>query len=431
MSAAHATPSGPVPDGSAPDGSAPGALARLIGPLGRDGFLERHWERAPLHVGRDRADHFADLVSVAAIEVLLARGEVRFPDLQLLRTGAPVPVEDYTDAAGHALARRVAHHHAEGATLVLSQAHRRLDALGALVRDLEHELGWRCQANVYLSPPGGSGFAPHHDTHDVFVLQAAGRKTFRFHTGGVDLPFPDERYDPTLAGPRDLEASVELGPGDTLYIPRGVAHDAVAADDGASLHVTLGVFPIVVRDLLIEAVRVAAERDVALRRSVAPDARSAGPDLPDGSDPAGREALVAALVAGLGGDAIAVALSRLRDEVAIGSVPDARGLLAASAPGPEPDVETVLVVDPAAPVRLERLGRSARLRRAGEVLEFDGAGAEAIEALLARGRLAVGELPGLAPERRVGFARRLLAQGICRAERPGHPPPVAGSVPVR
>ena len=401
MSAVSASSSEPAPSG---------ALARLVGPLAVDEFLDAHWERAPLHVGRDRAGHFADLVSVGAIEAALSRGEPSFPDAQLVRAGTPVPVEDYTDGNGRLLARRTAHHHRAGATLVLSQAHRRFGALATLVRDLEHELGWRCQANVYLSPPGGSGFAPHHDTHDVFVLQAAGRKTFRFHTGGVDLPFSDERYDPALSGARELGETIELGPGDTLYIPRGIAHDAVAHADAPSLHVTLGVFPVVLRDVLVEAVRIAAERDVELRRSVprrawlAADGRAA---------PALRDALGPALDGALADEVLALALSRLRDEVAVGSVPEARGLLGGTSPPAALGPDGTLVLDTSVPMRAERLGDALRLRRAGEVLEFTGEAAAAVEALLARGRVAVGELAMAAPERRASLAARLVDAGVC------------------
>ena len=412
MSAAE--PSPPVPTS---DAAPRGALGRMLDPLGVDDFFARHWEHDPLHVSREARDRFADLLSVEAIEAALSRGAMRFPDVQLTRAGTPVPAADYTDDAGRVLARRLAHHHARGATIVLSGAHRAFDALAGFVRDLQAELGWRCQANAYLSPPGNRGFAPHHDTHDVFVLQVAGRKTFRFHTGGVDLPFCDERYDPEAAGAREALEAIELGPGDTLYIPRGVAHDALAHADAPSLHVTVGVFPVVLRDAMLEAVRLAAERDVELRRSVPRDAwrRENGPG---GAASLGRLAasLGAAAGAALGPDALDEALSRLRDGASVDAVPDAAGLLSAPVDGAAVDPGARLVVDGASRAGLERVGDVVKLRRPGEVLELSGAAAAALEALFADGAAAADRLEGLDPERSAALARRLVELGVCRAE---------------
>ena len=36
-------------------------------------------------------------------------------------------------------------------------------------------------ANVYLTPPGTQGFAPHYDDVDVFLLQLEGKKEWRVY----------------------------------------------------------------------------------------------------------------------------------------------------------------------------------------------------------------------------------------------------------
>ena len=240
------------------------ALSRVLAPLAERAFFDTHWERGPVHVGRDDPDHFGDLLTLADIERVLSSRELRFPDVQLTRSGTPVPVEDYADAASRILPRRLIARHHDGATVVLSRAHDLFPPLNDLVRELETALGWRCQTNVYLSPPGNRGFGSHYDSHDVFILQVGGRKTFRFYSGGPELPFTDERYDPEATGERVPGEVIELAAGDTLYIPRGVLHDAVAHAGAPSLHVTLGVFPVVLRDVLRELVQVAAEREPAL-----------------------------------------------------------------------------------------------------------------------------------------------------------------------
>jgi len=413
----------PVPEPIADRDTAP-ALARLLDPLGASAFFGAHWERGPLHVDRADPARFDDLVSLEGIERLLSARELRFPDVQLSRAGTPVPPETYADEANRILPLRLGRLHRDGATVVLSRAHDLFPPLRDLVREVEAALGWRCQANVYLSPPGNRGFGSHYDTHDVFILQVAGRKTFRFQSGGVELPFCDERYDPESTGERVPGESIELAPGDTLYIPRGVLHDAVAHEDAASLHVTLGVFPVVLRDVLREAVQIAAERDVELRRAAPRAGADPGADPGAGSgsrstgerrDQAGKslgERLRTLLATALDEEVIDAAMSRLRDDAFLDGRPDCTGLLSGTRDPESLALDTSLVVRSGIAAALERRGAALKLRLPGEVLELDGPMARAVERLVADGGGAVGALSGLDDSRRLALAGQLLEHGV-------------------
>jgi bifunctional lysine-specific demethylase and histidyl-hydroxylase NO66 len=48
------------------------------------------------------------------------------------------------------------------------------DTVHALLATLEEEWGCMCGANVYLTPPGQQGFAPHYDDIEAFLLQIEG-----------------------------------------------------------------------------------------------------------------------------------------------------------------------------------------------------------------------------------------------------------------
>src|SRR5204862_283793 len=65
---------------------------------------------------------------------------------------------------------------ADGSTLVLQGLHRTWPPLVGFGTQLADELGHPVQINAYITPPQNQGFAPHHDVHDVFVLQVSGRK---------------------------------------------------------------------------------------------------------------------------------------------------------------------------------------------------------------------------------------------------------------
>ena len=59
-------------------------------------------------------------------------------------------------------------------------------------RDLADELGHATQCNAYVTPPGSQGFAPHHDTHDVFVLQVDGHKRWNIYEPLIRLPLKSQ-----------------------------------------------------------------------------------------------------------------------------------------------------------------------------------------------------------------------------------------------
>ena len=54
------------------------------------------------------------------------------------------------------------------------------------------------QANAYSTPRGSQGFAVHHDTHDVLVLQVAGEKRWQLYDPLLELPLKHQRYSSSL-----------------------------------------------------------------------------------------------------------------------------------------------------------------------------------------------------------------------------------------
>jgi hypothetical protein len=185
-------------------------------------------------------------------------------------------ITDLVDA--DAVSRR----HGEGATLVLNSLHRFWPPLIEFCRELAADLGHPTQCNAYVTPAGDAqGFAFHHDTHDVFVLQVDGRKRWQIHEPVVMLPTkgqPRSGADLVPDGQPPL-IDTELGPGDVLYLPRGFVH-AAQTTDSRSLHLTIGVLAITWYDVLRDVTELAAD-ELSFRHAlpVAPaDALAGDPD---------------------------------------------------------------------------------------------------------------------------------------------------------
>jgi hypothetical protein len=197
------------------------------------------------------------------------------PALRLVADGAPLPANEYTESItwrpgsfdGLARVDRVAAAHDAGATIVLQALHLHWHPAALYCRGLERELGFPVQANAYATPAAAQGFAVHHDTHDVFVLQVAGTKRWRIYEPVVELPLSSQRWSRELGDPGRPVDELTLQPGDTLYLPRGWPHEAVAQEDD-TLHLTIGLHPPTRLDALRAALEARAAEDPEFRRGI-------------------------------------------------------------------------------------------------------------------------------------------------------------------
>jgi hypothetical protein len=253
--------------------NAAAALARCLEPVDADTFFAEHWERRPLIVPRDEPGRFDDLVSEHDVERLVCSTAIRYPGFRLVQEGRQLNVGDYTSDVSWrppfthtADVPRVLAEWEAGATIVLQALHVSWHPLAVFCRALEEALGHGVQANAYYTPRGSQGFAVHHDTHDVLILQVAGEKRWLLYDPLLELPLKHQRYSRALGDHGEPTDDLVLKAGDSLYLPRGWLHQAeTSATD--SLHVTIGI----VSHTWLDAARAALEAcedEPAFRRGV-------------------------------------------------------------------------------------------------------------------------------------------------------------------
>lgn len=251
--------------------SGPFGLAGLIAPQDAAGFLDDVYERRALHVpGRD-PDRFRALISTAEIDRRLADEVFREGEASMARAEPKLAESAYINRQGVLDRGQAARLFQQGATLILPQLHTRVRALADLCRALEADLSAHVQTNIYLTPPNAQGFQTHYDNHCVFVLQVEGEKRWRLYDSPVGAPYRGERFTPGQYAAGEPSQELILKPGDVLYVPRGLMHDAVnEGSEGPSLHITTGVITRTWADFLLEAVSEAALRLPELRRALPP-----------------------------------------------------------------------------------------------------------------------------------------------------------------
>lgn len=436
------------------------SLASLLAPLDAETFAASHRESSPAVVARSSPDHYRalftpdDLDFVVSLGCLLNNSSVELLGARVTRPGAAGDeiaesnrvggthadevVRDQPEVASPRFPENVATVFAAyraGASVRVIGAHRYWKPLWTLCRELQQELSFPVRANAYLTPPGARGAELHYDTHDVFVLQIAGRKRWRVYRPVEPLALEHlpalatERredvefrrgarakrrvgLDRAACGEPVVEAALEAG--DLLYVPRAFVHEAESEAE-ASLHVSVGVHSLTWTDLLAVALGRRANVDERLRASLAPGfARGEG-------DARQIEDRARTLLADFAREASA---SEALAEIAANMSWDEQALCDGALFESSAEVEVVgtTLVE-------RRPGLNATLAREGQTVVLHGGHtsfsapaplADALDFVARTPRFRVAEVAGsLSEAGKIALARRLIRDGFLRAARAG------------
>ena len=289
------------------------AMQWLLSPMEMDKFLDDVFERRAALIRRTNNKHYyGDIMSTSDIERLLERG---------LKYGTEVDVTLYKDSKRLTINSNNAVDIKKGSDIEIDAGsegtiadpkvvwqrfqkdlcsvrilhpQRFLDSIWRFVAALDNF--WMCPvgSNAYLTPPQSQGFAPHWDDIDAFILQLEGQKRWRLYaptSSSHILPMRSSRdFNRDELG--DVILDVVLEPGDLLYLPRGMVHEAETVGEKASLHLTISAnqdrsYAALLQEILPRAVAMAAQKNVALRQTVTKDfLKLFGSVLPSAADPA-------------------------------------------------------------------------------------------------------------------------------------------------
>ncbi|MGE6221073.1 cupin domain-containing protein [Nubsella zeaxanthinifaciens] len=206
-------------------------LEEILFPLNLNDFFENYYLKKSVLVKSTDQMKFVELFSFKELNQVLNNNIDNFPTLKLVKEAKPL-FFDSPDS--------VIEHVKNGASLIIDQLQEYSETVRELCSSVSKRLSEPTQVNLYLSQPDIKAFDLHYDTHDVLILQIAGKKHWRVYDATIDNPvffmkehgiFPD-------GGQAYIDMDIEAG--DVLYIPRGHWHEALATD-GLSVHLTLGI----------------------------------------------------------------------------------------------------------------------------------------------------------------------------------------------
>lgn len=219
------------------------AFKWMIAPYNPDEFLNRIWEKKPLHIARNQPNYYKEIISTPIIDNMLRHENIQFTkniDVTSYVNGK----RETHNPEGRAHPHLVWDFYLNGCSIRLLNPQTyipKLHLLNATMQEFFHSF---VGANAYLTPPDSQGFAPHYDDIEAFILQIEGKKHWRIYkprSENETLPrISSKNFDQEEIGAPIME--VVLKAGDMLYFPRGYIHQGVTVDGEHSLHVTVSMY---------------------------------------------------------------------------------------------------------------------------------------------------------------------------------------------
>ncbi|XP_031573036.1 ribosomal oxygenase 1-like [Actinia tenebrosa] len=215
----------------------------LISPVKPKKFFSELWERKPLLIKRHQPAYNEGWFSTAELDEILRKHNIRF--------SVNVDVTTYKDGkrethnpSGRAYAPVVWDFYQNDCSVRLLNPQSFSQSVWKLTSLLQEYFGCFVGANIYLTPPGSQGFAPHYDDIEAFIIQLEGKKHWRLYNPRSEeesLPrYSSGNFSQDEIGEPILDTVLE--PGDVVYFPRGTIHQADTPSDSHSLHITLSTY---------------------------------------------------------------------------------------------------------------------------------------------------------------------------------------------
>ena len=227
-------------------------------------FFGQYWDAETVAISRKNHEYFGDVLNLESLKILLFESDFTAKQVQLNKETVPVAVEEYTNSSGCVMPEKLLEHWKLGFSFILHDLGDRVPNLKRLYVDLAKRFKRPLLSKVYITPAGNYAYKPHFDSHDLFVLQIAGKKDWKFYESPRELPLFWEPVDKEMFVPGEITKEVTLETGDLLFVPRGKMHSAIA-NDSFSVHITIGVSAFTWTDVFFEILRARALRDERLR----------------------------------------------------------------------------------------------------------------------------------------------------------------------
>ncbi|KAJ8913459.1 hypothetical protein NQ315_013838 [Exocentrus adspersus] len=245
----------------------------LIAPLNPEIFFETYWEQKVLFVGRNKETYYRQILTTERLDAIFREFPLYYTrnvDVVSYDNG----VKEVHNEEGRVSAAALYDYYSNGCSIRILNAQTYDQKVHLVLATLQEYFGTMVGANVYLTPPGSQGFAPHYDDIEAFIVQLEGRKHWKLYKPmGSDVLARDSSPNLRREDIGDPFMEVTLNAGDLLYFPRGTIHEGRTDTESHSLHITLSVYQHnsyadLLEHILPDALKKAASENIEFREGL-------------------------------------------------------------------------------------------------------------------------------------------------------------------
>lgn len=155
-------------------------FAWLISPAKIKSFFRDYWEKKPFWVSRKDTGYYNHLLTSQKIDDILRTNRLYYTrnvDVVSYENGK----RETHNPDGQVVPCVLWDYYLQGCSVRILNPQTYVGKVHLLLASLQEYFGNMVGANVYLTPPGSQGFAPHFDDIEAFVLQLEGRKHWKLY----------------------------------------------------------------------------------------------------------------------------------------------------------------------------------------------------------------------------------------------------------
>ncbi|CAF0898292.1 unnamed protein product [Brachionus calyciflorus] len=247
---------------------------RIVAPVKINQFFSTYWEKKPLLIKRNKETYYKSWFSCEEFDWIMRNHNLEFTTNIDIVTYINEEKKKH-NPEGRAYAPLVWDFFQQGCSIRLLNPATYSQNVWKYLSILQELFGCCVGSNVYLTPAGTQGFAPHYDDIEAFVLQLEGKKRWRVYN-----PLNENEVLPRFSSPNYTQSDLSdpiidviLEAGDLLYFPRGYIHQANACDEIHSLHITVSTYQKnswgdFLTKLLPGAIEIAMQENVEYRKGL-------------------------------------------------------------------------------------------------------------------------------------------------------------------
>ena len=153
----------------------------LIHPITLNDFKEKHWDKKVLLIRRKDTTYYESLLTIAKVDEVLDLHRPKGASLRVVKNQEPLSSSKYENKDGSLNLNQLYASYGDGYTIVINEIDRFWKPIKNLCQNIKHLLNHKTKGNMYLTPKNQKALLPHYDTHDVFVLQVAGKKHWKIY----------------------------------------------------------------------------------------------------------------------------------------------------------------------------------------------------------------------------------------------------------